>query len=275
MPMEGLVWTTLMGRELLQDVMHPDALPNYQHPEGRVHALMFPVIYLLQQFLTTEGTAEEVWRPNYRDQSKSGINDSALAKYCEYVGVTSFRFLEFLEAFTSQMKKMLIVLKENMFTRLGLNPRDAAMRKFRAPNHPMWGTCLTVSLTRRGIHRVFVRLAMDDLYTNPVTGCRAILTDSSFGFMPGVIIAHAQMQGQEGVSEVTSATAVPEELLLEHDWWIRNEWKVEEARVMYEYLAQHTEAVTLMRGSALNPNARPEVISLKKQQRQWAMIATT
>eukprot|EP00971_Amphidinium_carterae_P252827 5019544-Amphidinium_carterae.1 len=42
MPMEGLVWTTLMGRELLQDVMHPDALPHYQHPEGRVHALMFP-----------------------------------------------------------------------------------------------------------------------------------------------------------------------------------------------------------------------------------------
>eukprot|EP00971_Amphidinium_carterae_P145608 2885838-Amphidinium_carterae.1 len=76
--------------------------------------------------------------------------------------------------------------------------------------------------------------------------------------MPGVIIAHAQMQGQEGVSEVTSATAVPEELLLEHDWWIRNEWKVEEARAMYEYLAQHIEAVTMMRGSALNPNARPE-----------------
>eukprot|EP00971_Amphidinium_carterae_P091743 1816305-Amphidinium_carterae.1 len=83
---------------------------------------------------------------------------------------------------------------------------------------------------------------MDDLYTNPVTGCRAVLTDSSFAFMPGVIIAHAQMQGQEGVAEVTSATAVPEELLLEHDWWIRTEWKVEEARVMYEYLAQHVEA---------------------------------
>eukprot|EP00971_Amphidinium_carterae_P264805 5252849-Amphidinium_carterae.1 len=147
--------------------MHPDALPNYQHPEGRVHALMFPMIYLLQQFLTTEGTADEVWRPNYRDQSQSVINDSALAKYCEYVGVTSFRFLEFLEAFTSQMKKMLTVLKENMFTCLGVNPRDAALRKFRAPNHPMWGTCLTVSLTRGGIHRVFVRLAMDDLYTNP------------------------------------------------------------------------------------------------------------
>eukprot|EP00971_Amphidinium_carterae_P099274 1963714-Amphidinium_carterae.1 len=82
--------------------------------------------------------------------------------------------------------------------------------------------------------------------------------------MPGVIIAHAQMQGQEGVAEVTSATAVPEELLLEHDWWIRTEWKVAEARVMYEYLAQHVEAVTFMRGSVLDPNARPEVISLKK-----------
>eukprot|EP00971_Amphidinium_carterae_P173063 3430845-Amphidinium_carterae.1 len=93
---------------------------------------------------------------------------------------------------------MLGVLKESMFARLGLNARDASMKKFRAPNHLMWGTCLTVSLTRGGIHRVFVRLAMDELYTNPVTGCRAVLTDSSLGFTPGVIIAHAQMQGQEG-----------------------------------------------------------------------------
>eukprot|EP00971_Amphidinium_carterae_P235115 4665621-Amphidinium_carterae.1 len=26
MPMEGLVWTTLMEKDLLQDVIHPDAL---------------------------------------------------------------------------------------------------------------------------------------------------------------------------------------------------------------------------------------------------------
>eukprot|EP00971_Amphidinium_carterae_P279442 5547407-Amphidinium_carterae.2 len=47
--------------------MHPDALGWYQHPEGRPHALMFPLIYLLQQFLMTDGTSEEVWRPQYRD----------------------------------------------------------------------------------------------------------------------------------------------------------------------------------------------------------------
>eukprot|EP00971_Amphidinium_carterae_P162122 3213783-Amphidinium_carterae.1 len=33
---------------------------------------------------------------------------------------------------------------------------------------------------------------------------------------------------------------------------------------MYEYLAQHVEAVTFMRGSVLDPTARPELISLKK-----------
>eukprot|EP00971_Amphidinium_carterae_P137805 2731201-Amphidinium_carterae.1 len=94
--------------------MHPDALPYYQHPEGRPHALMFPLIYLLQQFLISDGTSEEVWRPHYRD-GEGGINDNNLASYCQYVGVTSYRFLEFLEAFTSQMKKMLGVLKEDMF----------------------------------------------------------------------------------------------------------------------------------------------------------------
>eukprot|EP00971_Amphidinium_carterae_P157845 3129034-Amphidinium_carterae.1 len=40
-----------------------------------------------------------------------------------------------------------------------------------------------------------------------------------------------QTQHQNGTVEITSATVVPEELLLEHDWWIRNEWKVEDARV--------------------------------------------
>eukprot|EP00971_Amphidinium_carterae_P199519 3959771-Amphidinium_carterae.2 len=43
MPMEGLVWSTLVGRNLLQDVMHPDAMNYYLHPEGRAHALMFPL----------------------------------------------------------------------------------------------------------------------------------------------------------------------------------------------------------------------------------------
>eukprot|EP00971_Amphidinium_carterae_P324385 6446658-Amphidinium_carterae.1 len=83
------------------------------------------------------------------------------------------------------MKKLFSVLQEDMFVKLGVNARDAAVRKFRAPNHPMWGTCITVSLTRGGIHRVFVRLAMDELYTNPVTGCRAMLTDSSLAYSPG------------------------------------------------------------------------------------------
>eukprot|EP00971_Amphidinium_carterae_P279441 5547407-Amphidinium_carterae.1 len=70
---------------------------------------------------------------------------------------------------------------------------------------------------------------MDTVCTNPVTGCRATLSDSSLVYEPGVLVAHTQTQNQ---------------LLLEHDWWIRNEWRVEEARSMYEYLAQHTESVT-------------------------------
>eukprot|EP00971_Amphidinium_carterae_P106140 2102047-Amphidinium_carterae.1 len=260
MPMEGLVWT---------DVMHPDALPYYQHPEGRPHALMFPLIYLLQQLLMTDGTSEEVWRPQYRD-GDGVLNDVKLSKYCQYVGVTSFRFLEFLEAFTSQMKKMLGVLKEDMFSRYGLvNTKDSSLKRFRAPNHPLWGTCLTVSLVRAGIQRIFVRLSMDNMYTNPVTGCRATLSDSSLVYAPGVLVAHAQTQNliQEGTVEITSATAVPEELLqqqlLEHDWWVRNEWRIELARLMYEYLAQHTESVTFMRASSLVPTAKPEIINLR------------
>eukprot|EP00971_Amphidinium_carterae_P308080 6122866-Amphidinium_carterae.1 len=45
--------------------------------------------------------------------------------------------------------------------------------------------------------------------------------------------------------------------------WIRNEWRVEEARSMYAYLAQHTESVTFMRASSLVPTARPEIINLR------------
>eukprot|EP00971_Amphidinium_carterae_P301157 5983323-Amphidinium_carterae.7 len=266
MPMEGLVWTTLIGRELLQDVMHPDALGYYQHPEGRPHALMFPLVYLLQQFLMTEGTSEEIWRPQYKDGDgpDGELNDSKLSQLCLYVGVTSFRFMEFMEAFTTQMKKMLGALREEIFSRHGLNTKNSSLKRFRAPNHPMWGTCLTVSLVRAGIQRIFVRLPMDTMYTNPVSGCRATLSDSSLVYGPGVLVAHTQTQNQDGSVEITSATAMPEELLLEHDWSIRYEWRVEEARSIYECLAQHTESVVFMRASALVPTAKPEIINLRK-----------
>eukprot|EP00971_Amphidinium_carterae_P327543 6458963-Amphidinium_carterae.1 len=88
--------------------------------------------------------------------------------------------------------------------------------------------------------------------------------DTSLAYEPGVLVAHAQAQHQNGTVEITSATAVPEELLLEHDWWIRNEWKVEPARVMYEILSQHTEAVNFMRASCLEPTRSPEIINLKR-----------
>eukprot|EP00971_Amphidinium_carterae_P218859 4344126-Amphidinium_carterae.1 len=61
MPMEGLAWTTLIGKDMLQDVIHPDALNVYTHPEGRPHSIMFPIIFLLKRFLMTEGG--EVWQP--------------------------------------------------------------------------------------------------------------------------------------------------------------------------------------------------------------------
>eukprot|EP00971_Amphidinium_carterae_P042296 831121-Amphidinium_carterae.1 len=51
MPMEELIWTTLIFRNQIGDVMHPDAMDWYFHPpEERAHALMFPLVYLLQQF---------------------------------------------------------------------------------------------------------------------------------------------------------------------------------------------------------------------------------
>eukprot|EP00971_Amphidinium_carterae_P254374 5049959-Amphidinium_carterae.1 len=67
MPMEGLIWTTLIFRNHIGDVMHPDALDWYLHPKERAHALMFPLVYLLQQFLTSEGTSEAMWRPRFKD----------------------------------------------------------------------------------------------------------------------------------------------------------------------------------------------------------------
>eukprot|EP00971_Amphidinium_carterae_P066270 1312323-Amphidinium_carterae.2 len=122
MPMEGLVWTTLMGKDLLQDVIHPDALPMYTHPEGRPHSIMFPLIYLLQHFLLADrtiptpsgsradgapsgsradgapsgsradgerdGSEREVWQPRYKD-GDGELDDSNLSYWCTYVGVTS------------------------------------------------------------------------------------------------------------------------------------------------------------------------------------------
>eukprot|EP00971_Amphidinium_carterae_P199289 3954955-Amphidinium_carterae.1 len=46
---------------------------------------------------------------------------------------------------------MLGALKEDIFSRYGLNIKDS-------------------SLKRAGIQRIFVRLPMDTIYTNPVTG---------------------------------------------------------------------------------------------------------
>eukprot|EP00971_Amphidinium_carterae_P272670 5411595-Amphidinium_carterae.1 len=112
---------------------------------------------------------------------------------------------------------MLGALKEDGFPQHGLNASNPSMRRFRSPNHPMWGACLTVSLVRAGFQQIFVRLTMDNMYTNPVSGCRATLSDSSLRYGPGVLVAHIQTQNQDGSVEITSATAVPEELLLEHD----------------------------------------------------------
>eukprot|EP00971_Amphidinium_carterae_P104170 2062918-Amphidinium_carterae.1 len=55
------------GRTHLDNAHHPQPAERrdaprryglYLHPEGRAHALMFPLVYLLQQFLTPEGTSE-------------------------------------------------------------------------------------------------------------------------------------------------------------------------------------------------------------------------
>eukprot|EP00971_Amphidinium_carterae_P162517 3221925-Amphidinium_carterae.1 len=142
MPMEGLIWTTLISRNQIGDVMHPDAMDWYLHPEGRAHALMFPLVYLLQQFLTPEGTSEAMWRPRFKD-GDGDVNDAYLSQLCSYVGVTSFRFMEFMDAFITQMKKMLDVLSLDIFSKFGFNTKDTSIKQFRAPNHPMWGTCLT------------------------------------------------------------------------------------------------------------------------------------
>eukprot|EP00971_Amphidinium_carterae_P337719 6474676-Amphidinium_carterae.1 len=105
---------------------------------------------------------------------------------------------------------------------------------------------------------------METLYTNPVTGCRAHLKDSSLRYEPAIIVSLSQFQQQDGSVNIMAAVAVLEELLLELDWWIRNEWKVDEPRQMYEHLALHSEAVVFMKGSALQPTKRPEVINLRK-----------
>eukprot|EP00971_Amphidinium_carterae_P102434 2027984-Amphidinium_carterae.1 len=183
MPMEGLVWTTLMGKDLLQDAIHPDALPVYTHPEGRPHSIMFPLIYLLQHFLMTDGRDGEVWQPRYKD-GDGELDDSNLSFWCTYVGVTSHRFVEFLDAFSGQMKKMLSTLNSGVFERYGVRGNDPKLRSFRTPEHPLWGTCLTVSLVRAGYPKIYVRCAMDTMYTNPVSGCKARLRDTSLRYEP-------------------------------------------------------------------------------------------
>eukprot|EP00971_Amphidinium_carterae_P151283 2999254-Amphidinium_carterae.1 len=148
---------------------------------------------------------------------------------------------------------MMNSLRHPLFEKHGIRANDPALRTFRTPDHPLWGTCLTVSLTRAHFQQLYVRSAMETQYTNPVTGCRANLKDSSLRYEPAVIVSLSQFQQQDGSINITAAVAVPEELLLEFDWWIRNEWRVDEPRQMYEHLALHAEAVAFMKASALMP----------------------
>eukprot|EP00971_Amphidinium_carterae_P348398 6490467-Amphidinium_carterae.1 len=196
MPMEGLVWTTLIGKDLLQDAIHPDALNNDGVPGLRA------------------GTPG--WQPRYKDGSGE-LDDSFLNKWCQYVGVTSYHFVEFLEAFATQMKKMLHTLKSEVFEKHGIRANDPMLRSFRTPDHPLWGTCLTESLVRAGFQKLYVRSAMETMYTNPVSGCGANLKDTSLRYEPAIIVSLAQFQQQDGSINITSAVAVPEELLLEFD----------------------------------------------------------
>eukprot|EP00971_Amphidinium_carterae_P262941 5216377-Amphidinium_carterae.1 len=96
---------------------------------------------------------------------------------------------------------MLSTLRGSMFERHGVNWNDPKMKSFRTPDHPLWGTCLTVSLVRAGYQKIFVKWAMESMYTNPVSGCRARLTDTSLRYEPTIIVAHVQTQNQDGSVE--------------------------------------------------------------------------
>eukprot|EP00971_Amphidinium_carterae_P083183 1645994-Amphidinium_carterae.1 len=105
-------------------------------------------------------------------------------------------------------------LRHPLFEKYGIRANDPALRTFRTPDHPLWGTCLTVSLTRAHFQQLYVRSAMETQYTNPVTGCRANLKDASLRYEPAVIVSLSQFQQQNGSINITAAVAVPEELLL-------------------------------------------------------------
>ena len=95
-------------------------------------------------------------------------------------------------------------------------------------------------------------------YVSPQYGGSWTLESSSLVHYPTTIIALSRTI-RDGKSYVTCLTPIPEEWLIERDWYIVNHWEDQFCRHAYQDLCQYAEMQHLRASALVSPGTTPQV----------------
>ena len=95
-------------------------------------------------------------------------------------------------------------------------------------------------------------------YVSPQFGGSWTLESTSLCHNPTALIA-LNRTIRDGASYVSSLTPVPEEWLVERDWFIVNHWEDQFCRDVYRDLCVHAELQHLRAVALLSPGTTPQV----------------
>ena len=122
---------------------------------------------------------------------------------------------------------------------------------------PGYTTLLVHAVWTSFYDRCFIRLPTGE-YVSPQFGGSWTLESTSLCHNPTALIA-LNRTIRNGVSYVSSLTPVPEEWLVERDWFIVNHWENQFCRDVYRDLCVHAELQHLRAVALLSPGTTPQV----------------
>ena len=131
---------------------------------------------------------------------------------------------------------------------------DVPKRRFGTPGY---STLLRHAVWTSFFDRCLIKLPTSE-YVSPQFGGSWTLESSSLCHHPTAIIAWNRTI-REGVSYVSCLTPIPEEWLVERDWFIVNHWEDPFCRKVYQDLCEHAEFQHLRAVALLSPGTTPRV----------------
>ena len=147
-----------------------------------------------------------------------------------------------------------VIVLQQMFNEHKHAFPEAPKRHFGSPGY---STLLLHSVWTAFFDRCLIKLPTGE-YVSPQCGGSWTLESSSLCHHPTTIIA-LNRTIRDGVSYVNCLTPIPEEWLIERDWYIVNHWEDQFCRDVYQDLCQHAEMQHLRATALVSPGTTPLV----------------